>query len=375
MSSEVPRNYSIPSQNGPRAPEVLDVSLTNAVLWLWRRKFRVVGSSLLVSILFVLYSYTIEPVYTAQVTMLPRGAAPSSGLLGQVASFTGKSLELEDNFEGLYGQIATSDPIVKAALKRKWQHKDYPDSASLYEIFSIEREEGKEDFLFARLKRKLNSGVITFSRDKNSGFMVLRTSVPGDRNTAAELGNFIADQIQDFNQSFSNRKAAEKREFLEIRIEELHESLDAVATEITNFSLENRSFRNSPVLLQQHNSLEREMQARTAVWIEMTRQLEIAKLDELKEVVSVNVLDRAIAPEKKSRPKRFFFLVGGGLLGFIGSIGMIFSWEKFSSVSRATNFSSGTPGVEMEEPMDERVPYSATSEPPAEKPVDTFSKC
>jgi uncharacterized protein involved in exopolysaccharide biosynthesis len=59
----------------------------------------------------------------------------------------------------------------------------------------------------------------------------------------------------------------------------------------------------------------------------LLQQFEAAKLDEAKEATVVQVVDRAVPPEKKVKPKRAFMVVLAGIIGFFLSVFTAFLME------------------------------------------------
>ena len=57
----------------------------------------------------------------------------------------------------------------------------------------------------------------------------------------------------------------------------------------------------------------------------LARQFEIAKLDEAKQGALVQVVDPAIAPDKRSYPKRGLIIIGGTGLGLLAGITFAFA--------------------------------------------------
>jgi uncharacterized protein involved in exopolysaccharide biosynthesis len=55
----------------------------------------------------------------------------------------------------------------------------------------------------------------------------------------------------------------------------------------------------------------------------LSKQFELAKLDEARDAVVIQVIDRAVPPERKSRPKRAVIVLVSALLGFLGSSGLL----------------------------------------------------
>ena len=55
----------------------------------------------------------------------------------------------------------------------------------------------------------------------------------------------------------------------------------------------------------------------------LSKQFELAKLDEARDAVVIQVIDRAVPPERKSRPKRSMIVVVTAFLGFLISAGVL----------------------------------------------------
>jgi uncharacterized protein involved in exopolysaccharide biosynthesis len=77
------------------------------------------------------------------------------------------------------------------------------------------------------------------------------------------------------------------------------------------------SFRQLPALGIDLARLMREAKVQEEVFKLVTTQYELAKIEEAKDVVTVQVLDRAIAPDKKSGPKRALITILSVMLGCI----------------------------------------------------------
>ena len=79
------------------------------------------------------------------------------------------------------------------------------------------------------------------------------------------------------------------------------------------------SFQQAPSLGLDYARLKRELLVRGKVFELLTQQFELAKIEEAKEDISLQVLDSAIPPEKKSSPKRLMTILlalfGSGMLG------------------------------------------------------------
>lgn len=76
------------------------------------------------------------------------------------------------------------------------------------------------------------------------------------------------------------------------------------------------SFRKLPPLGVSYADLFREVKLREIVFETLTQHLEMAKVEEAKEIPSVKVLDPADVPERKSWPPRVILSLAGALLAF-----------------------------------------------------------
>jgi tyrosine-protein kinase Etk/Wzc len=61
----------------------------------------------------------------------------------------------------------------------------------------------------------------------------------------------------------------------------------------------------------------------------LSKQYELAKIDEAKETSNIQVLDKAVPAEKRSKPRRIFIMLGAVIVGFVFSIFFIFMREFY----------------------------------------------
>jgi uncharacterized protein involved in exopolysaccharide biosynthesis len=73
---------------------------------------------------------------------------------------------------------------------------------------------------------------------------------------------------------------------------------------------------DSPQLTLEQQRLLREVTVKSTIVIELKKQYELAKIDEIKNISVVNILDPARPPVKKERPKRATNTVLAFLLTF-----------------------------------------------------------
>jgi len=90
------------------------------------------------------------------------------------------------------------------------------------------------------------------------------------------------------------------------------------------------SIRRLPLLGVPYADLYRRTRVQEAVFETLTKQYELAKVQEVKEIPTVRVLDMPNIPEKKSFPHRLQIIFVGTLIGLAGVVGFVFgktSWQ------------------------------------------------
>lgn len=278
-----------------------------------------VGAAALCGVIAALVSLLMTPLFAAKVSLLPRQQQAQQNILGQLASLTNISLGEGSSYEALYGQIVTSDRILDRLLEKQWPRFEGDDPRLLIEILGTDRTaDGPDDWTDrARFKAYLRRNVISFERRNTTGYMQIKVMVPRWPELAASLANGLAEELDMYIQELSRNKASEQRRFITDRLVQIQVELDAAASRLTEFEFQNRSYETSPILRRQHADLSREVQVQSALWTELKRQLEVAKIDEHKDVMAIDVLDTAKIPFVRSAPNRTLIAFCGAVLGFI----------------------------------------------------------
>jgi len=289
------------------APRSAEFDLRSLVWTLWKQRWLIIGMALAFLLVAIVYLVFAPLQYTAKVTMLPQQQNANLGVLGQLAGLSGTNLGSSGSNEELYAKIVMSDRILDLVLQKKWKYRDAEQPLTVFEIFDAEYpadDEAARRRAAFKVKKRLREKVLAFSRERLTGYMTLRVTIPKDPTLAAALANFLADALDEYNRDFQVEKATEQRTFIEGRLQQVEQNLHASEANLTRFMQNNRAYQTSPTLMQQHGELQREVSAQTSIWVELRRQLELAKIDENKELVSIFILDDASVPVKPSAPRR-----------------------------------------------------------------------
>ena len=123
-------------------------------------------------------------------------------------------------------------------------------------------------------------------------------------------------------QTFALTEAAQRRQFFETQMKPAKDKL--TDAEIALDRTLNTSVKYLDAL--------RNLKYQEAVYEILARQFEMAKLDEAKDSPLIQVLDKAVAPERKSKPKRSLIVILSALVAFF--LAMIWAFIR-EGLSRA----------------------------------------
>lgn len=121
---------------------------------------------------------------------------------------------------------------------------------------------------------------------------------------------------------------------MERRLEETEQDLHRSEEELKSFRDRNRRVELSPELQLQAGRFQREVTLQSELFVTLKKQYELAKIEEIKEIPVINVLDPAVAPLHKSKPRRKRSVVLSGIVGLLGGVGLAFLLEYFGNLAK-----------------------------------------
>lgn len=112
---------------------------------------------------------------------------------------------------------------------------------------------------------------------------------------------------------------------------QVKDSLTISENKLKDFREQNRMIAQSPMLLLEQGRLMRQVEILQTVFVEITKQLEIAKIDEIKDAPILNIKENAKDPVLKAGPKRSVILI---IVLFISLIFSVFYYLFISNIKR-----------------------------------------
>lgn len=270
-------------------------------------------ASLLFGMITVAGSFLIQKRFQATATVLPIASSSSkSGIvqvLSQINMLQGINLEGGgQNYIQLYPVIALSRNTLATILP-----VDTTESNMLYRLNPDVGEGVNPAHLQNRtilfLQRSLIANV-----DRFLGCMSLSFEHE-DPVLAADVVNAVIKEMDSYFLNKIFKDAKNNSRMIAERIATISDSLKMAEMDLKQFKEQNRDYSHSPALQLEFSRLFRSVELYNAIFIELSKQLELSKINENAEGTSINVLDWATVPWKKSYPSRIRFGMVGVLFG------------------------------------------------------------
>ena len=313
-----------------KSPEQLFFHYLNVVLRRWKSVV-IVGVMIIMGALT--YCLTSPPVFEAYSSIMPVSQSGASGLAGlsnlaDMAKGLGLGSFGDSGPQAFYPSILKSRHIRSEILKREFINEKYGEKLPLYEIFDIESDDPCEIEHYGLKKLSGGTDVIV---DRKTGVITVKCEA-GEPQLAADIANAYIDELMEFNSQLRSGRTKENRKFIEDRLEETEQKLLKAENRLKMFRESNLRIGNSPELLMDLGRLTREVKIQEEIFLTLTQQHEIAKIDEQKSIPTVTVLDIARAPVVKSKPQRVKIMILAMLGGLVMGIVFAMVLEYFDKI-------------------------------------------
>jgi len=351
--------------NNPKPPVNKDdeIDLLELAKTFWNGRKTILKIMLIAGILGVAIAVMSPKEYTATTTIVPQTSSTGSKLggLSSLAAMAGFNLDNATSGEILsptvYPEIVSSVPFQMDLMNLPFTFSEVNRPVSLYEYYSeISKPSvfsligkytiGLPGVILSALKgdsekkgvtdakgpialtkkqekvRKMIAKQVTINLDTKQGFITLQAALP-----EALLSAQVADQARELLQKYITRfkieKASDKLLFIEQRYQEKKKEFEKAQTRLASFSDQNKNV-TSAVARTEEVRLQGDYTIAMNVYNELAKQLEQAKIQVKEETPVFSILEPAMVPSERSKPKKpmivFIWLFLGGIVG----TGMVF---------------------------------------------------
>ncbi len=301
---------------------------TAGVLNRWRT---ILISALVVLLLALVAAVVLPPVYRVTVSFAPNPSSSSklggalssisSGALSGIASGMGLSASAgtePTESPAFYAELMASRELLTRLLLTKFPDPRVTtpaDSARLVDILKLRSKEPQR-----RLElgvKDLQKSIITESDMKTN--LVKVTVTDRYSSIAASEANAALALVNAFNLEQRTSRARAKRMYLQQRMSDAKGQLNSAQARYRDFLSGNRTWRTSPTLSSDEETLRRNEDVAADLYLSVEKQFEAAKLDEFNDAALITVVDSAVVPVKPYWPRYGLLIPGALLLGlFLG---------------------------------------------------------
>jgi uncharacterized protein involved in exopolysaccharide biosynthesis/DNA-binding XRE family transcriptional regulator len=263
--------------------------------------------------------------YSAGISLFPAENISSSGnQLQSLAMTAGINLPQKDQSYNIT-DVAKSRRIAEKVLFHKWKNIDTKNQ-SLIEFWNLDKkgifsiflniDKNSEKLRNLALKKYFN--LLNVQEDRRTGLIQVNIEMESP-NLAAEIANFIGTEIQTYIQKQNTTKATKEKLFIKDRLTVVKAELEQLEDNLKEFKKRNRSYDVSPELFMIFSQKLRETETKQQVYVTLQQQIELARINEVRQTPIINILDDAKPAVNKSRPNRvlilFLFILGGFFIG------------------------------------------------------------
>lgn len=234
------------------------------------------------------------------------------------------SIDVEDEDPKIAAEIANAYVEELSLLTSKFALTEASQRRVFYEKqldLSKERMIAAENILSSNIP---NSGLISVDTQSKA---ILETTAKLRASISAK--EIQIKSIQTFHTPNSPQYKSAYQELNSMKNE--LEKLESGSNKASAEQLENQNFANGKKNVQSGTSnfqLLRDVKYNQMLYELIAKQYELAKIDEAKDMPSIQVLDRAIEPEYKFKPRRGLMTIAGFFLGLIFASILALSKEK-----------------------------------------------
>jgi len=365
---------ALPSPNSEDEIDLLALAKT-----IWNGRKIIIKFILIAGILGLFIAIFSPKEYTATTTIVPQTSSSSNKLggLSSLAAMAGFNIDAASSGDALspmvYPQIVSSVPFQLDLMNTQFTFAEVGHPVTLYEyyaeikkpgilslvakytiglpgvIISALKGEPKESTLSIggninepiRLTTKQNSirkllGTnVSLTLDSKQGYITLQASFP-EALLSAQVADQARELLQKYITRFKTEKASNKLAFIEGRYEEKKKDFEKAQQNLARYRDQNRNV-SSMVARTDEERLQGEYTIALNVYNELAKQLEQAKIQVKEETPTFSVVQPAVVPAQKSKPKRPMILFVSIFLGAVAGIGWIFGKQFYVDLKTKWN--------------------------------------
>lgn len=284
---------------------------------LYRYWILIFSFTFVTAVLSIIYVLVATPVYMSTVTLYPMNQ-DEGGPLKQLAV----TLGISNKTSGYYIlDVLNSRRIGREVIYKKYWVESKKDSMNLLKFWELDEIDISDNRKFEQALRNLR-GLVTLREDKETSLVSVQVEMT-DKVLAKEVADQYCESTINYLNNEMRNSIRETIKFTELRLIDVTKKLRDIENDLVGF--QNNNVRtNSPALTMDLKRKYQEVELMQGVVVLLEKQLELLKIEEVKEKTVINILDIPEVHDKPLKPqKRRIVMVNtiiGFLLAFVGVI-------------------------------------------------------
>ena len=288
-------------------------------------------------IIGIIYIYITDDLYDSTISLYPAGELnDSSDFLTEITKFNetlGIQLSNESNY--YIPDIVNSYSLKKEIVNKKWKTKKYIKKVSLIEFWEINKSNFLSDIVntikslfrskfyeeqldHLRIAVKKIDKLISVEEDYSG---LIKVNVLSEEpELSVDMANYIAEYVINYVSAEQKKFAKKMTIYLEQRLNLAKNNLYTSEDNLINFKKKYPLHLDTADLQLKRMRLLRMVEVNQELFITLSNEFELAKIEESKERLFINILDRAEPSIYKAHPKTLLLLFMFTFFGLLFSL-------------------------------------------------------
>lgn len=287
--------------------EESSINIAEIISTLWSSRKQIAYFVGIATVLAIVISLLLPNYYRSAATLLPeteKSKLASLGSMSDLASLAGLSVG-EGSLVKLYPKIILSESVLKNVIYAEYYSLKLKDSVNLIQYWEI--KEKTPELVYESTLKSLRD-QLEVAMDNRTNFVSISIAME-EPQLSADVVNRVTSELDRFIRTKRTTNASEQRNWIQSRLVEVKRDLEKSENTLKEFREKNRRIIDSPQLLLEQERLIREVQINSTLYTELKKQYELVKIEEIKNIPIINIMDAGRAAANKASPKRALIVV------------------------------------------------------------------
>ena len=283
---------------------------------------------LLFTTLSVFYSFLSDQYYESYISIYKtdENSTQLKNFQGfsNVAQTLGFDLNTSSAFDYYIPDLVNSRTLYEALIFNNWETESFVEPVNLIDFWEIDSEDGLLSIIFNSFDKKYNvidentkkidKAVNVLEKriridERETGLFLIKITMK-EPKLAKDIANYIALYIKVYISTKMKKISSQDLNFISDRVIEAKDSLNKAENILMNFQKTHYlEIETDPVKQLEMARLIRNVEGDQQVYITLKQQLELIKIDHLKEKSIVNILDDAKIYPDPIKPKKMLIIL------------------------------------------------------------------